>query len=118
MKLWQITSKIKETEMDLHKKVEILQMIEEFENDLIKTAISALSLNELKAVQYVLSDKVSEKSFFKKEVAEKLNISASTIVGAFDKMQTAGILSVKTQGVKGVHLSVYNDKVFNLIEKV
>ena len=89
---------------------------ERFKSD-IEDAIAALSATEKQAVGYVLESLGVEGGIVvASQIAKDHGITRSVIVNALKKLESAGIISTKSAGVKGTHVKVLNDGIFDRVD--
>ena len=72
-------------------------------------AVSNLSFSEQKAAGAVLQDlEGDEGTVFLNTVANRIYATQSTISAALKKLESAGVISTKSKGVKGKHIAIRN----------
>ncbi len=80
---------------------------------IVKSAVSTLSFSELQAIKHILAElHGSEGILVASKVADKVGITRSVIVNALRKFESAGVIEARSSGVKGTHIKVLNDVVF------
>lgn len=84
----------------------------------IDAVFSSLSASERKAIGYVFKelDGQMEGTIIASRIAEQYGITRSIIVNAIQKLEGAGILIVRSKGMKGTHLIVCNDTIYERID--
>lgn len=81
---------------------------------LVKSAISTLSVSEIVAMKHILSDlNGKEGVLVASKIADKVGITRSIIVNALRKFESAGIIESRSAGMKGTYIRVLNDAVFD-----
>jgi len=96
---------------------EVKDLLIQYQHDMIKNAISALSYSELSAVKAIFEDRQEEKIYSAKQVATSNNITRSTLVTAIDKLIVAGLVTQRSLGCKGCYLKVLNTALFDAVER-
>lgn len=82
----------------------------------VKLAVGSLSFSELRSVSAILEQlDGSEGCIFLNKIAEQCFATHSTVSGALKKLEAAGVISTKSQGVKGKYVKITNH---NLYEEV
>lgn len=77
-------------------------------NDHTANPLYTLTASEKKAVRYVFSEmQDDEGSIVISSISSKYDITRSIIVNALKKLETAGVLSTKTMGMKGTYIKLY-----------
>ncbi len=78
-----------------------------------KLAVGSLSFSELRSVSAILEQLDSgEGNIFLNQIAENNFTTHSTVCGALKKLEAAGAISTKSQGVKGKYVKVTNPKLY------
>jgi len=76
----------------------------------VKAAVGSLSYSELTAALHVF-DLLEGKSghFISSNVSKEKGVAKSAIVNCLRKLESAGLIEVRSLGVKGTHVQVLND---------
>ncbi len=90
---------------------------EKREKAAIDAAISSLSESEKRAVQHVLGSLAGETegTIVASRISKQYGITRSIIVNAIQKLESAGILDVKSQGMRGTFIKVRNKAILDQI---
>ncbi|MBO6166343.1 MAG: GTP-sensing pleiotropic transcriptional regulator CodY [Eubacterium sp.] len=85
-------------------------------SEILLSALDSLSVSEKRAVGCVLKSLGGNKEgiIVASRIAAENGITRSTIVNAMQKLESAGVLSVRSKGMKGTYVSVENDAVYKL----
>lgn len=89
------------------------------QHKMIKQAINSLTYREIKAVGHVISElkeKEMEGVVIVKRISEANSLNPSTFVNALRKLQSAGIVHLKSQGPKGTYVKVLNQQLLTAIK--
>ncbi len=85
----------------------------------VRSAVSTLSYSELDAICRILDElDGTEGLLVASKIADKAGITRSVIVNALRKFESAGIIETRSSGVKGTHIRVINDLVFEEIADI
>lgn len=86
----------------------------------VKGAFNSLSSSELEAITYVLDEFKDDKEgmLIASKLADREGITRSVLVNAIKKFQSAGILVSRSSGMRGTHIKIINDLVFDELERV
>jgi transcriptional pleiotropic repressor len=90
-------------------------------NDQMKVSIAAssLSMAELVAVQHLLEElKGKEGVIVASEIADKLNISRSSVASALEKLRAAQVIQKFSLGRKGTFIRVTNPQLVEEVAKI
>jgi transcriptional pleiotropic repressor len=83
----------------------------------VKSAMSALSYSELKAVVCILKELGAlEGCLISGHMAEKAGVTRSVMVSALRKLESAGVIESRSLGMKGTYIKVTNPKLIDEIE--
>jgi len=75
----------------------------------VRMAVDALSFSELQAVKSVVNElRGAEGLIVASRIADQVGITRSVIVNALRKFESAGILEVRSLGMKGTYIRVLN----------
>ncbi|MGN0318973.1 MAG: GTP-sensing pleiotropic transcriptional regulator CodY [Lachnospira sp.] len=84
----------------------------------VKSALATLSSTELTAVISIFKELDGNDGLIvASKVADKVGITRSVIVNALKKIDSAGIIESRSSGMKGTHIKVINDAVFNELDR-
>ncbi|MBO5551999.1 MAG: GTP-sensing pleiotropic transcriptional regulator CodY, partial [Lachnospiraceae bacterium] len=85
----------------------------------IDDAMAALSLTEKQAVARVF-DGIGPSGglIVASKLAKDTGITRSVIVNALKKLEGAGIIGIRSQGVKGTHIDILNPEIYDRIEEI
>ncbi|MCR5746836.1 MAG: HTH domain-containing protein [Lachnospiraceae bacterium] len=105
--------------LEMYRSLEEEEASEERLRSDIKGAVSTLSPTERQAVQLVLDRLSSDGGLI---VASKLSaetgITRSVIVNAIKKLESAGVVSSRSAGVKGTYIKILNFELFEELEAI
>lgn len=83
--------------------------------EMVKSAIESLSVSEKEAIKCVFRELgKNEGILVASKIAVKYNITRSIIVNAIKKLESAGVLEARSQGMKGTYLKILNEAVLEL----
>lgn len=109
--LCEYASAIISLEMFQQRQLEIQQ--KSLEQAAVKLAVGSLSFSELRSVSAVLEQlDGTEGHIFLNAIAEQCYSTHSTVSGALKKLEAAGVISTKSQGVKGKYIKITNQKLY------
>ena len=109
--LCEYASAIISLEIFQQRQLEIQQ--KSLEQAAVKLAVGSLSFSELRSVSAVLEKlEGMEGHIFLNEIAEECYATHSTVSGALKKLEAAGVISTKSQGVKGNYVKITNQKLY------
>ena len=92
---------------------------EERKVQIVKSAISTLSLSELEAILHIFDElKGNEGILVASRIADRVGITRSVIVNALRKFESAGVIETRSSGMKGTYIKVVNDIVFDEIDMI
>ena len=78
------------------------------EKDRAKNIIDKLSYSELEAAIAVFTKSPEGGVIIASRIADETGIARSTIVSAIKKMESAGVLTSRSLGIKGTHIKIAN----------
>ncbi len=82
--------------------------------DMVKSAMDSLSVSEKEAIRFVFTELGKKQgNLVASKVAAKNNITRSIIVNAIKKLESAGVIEARSQGMKGTYIKILNDAVFD-----
>ena len=85
----------------------------------IDDAMAALSATEKQAVLKVFDEIYSTEGLIvASKISKETGITRSVIVNALKKLESAGIIDIRSQGVKGTHIEVLNTEIYDKIEEM
>ncbi|MCR5773815.1 MAG: GTP-sensing pleiotropic transcriptional regulator CodY [Lachnospiraceae bacterium] len=84
----------------------------------IDDALSALSMTERQALVYVFERLYGTDLIVASKISKETGITRSVIVNALKKLESAGILNIRSGGVKGTHVEVLNPEIYDRIENM
>ncbi len=81
---------------------------------IVKSAIGTLSYSEQEAIVHIFDElKGTEGTLVASKIADRVGITRSVIVNALRKFESAGVIESRSSGMKGTHIKVLNDVVFD-----
>lgn len=84
----------------------------------VQIALATLSYSEREAVENIMAElDGSEGLLVASRIADKVGITRSVIVSALRKFESAGVIEARSLGMKGTHIKVLNDYVFDELKK-
>ncbi len=85
----------------------------------IEDAIGALSTTEKLAVKRVFDELyATEGLIVASKISKEKGITRSVIVNALKKLEGAGIIAIRSAGVKGTHIEVLNPDLYDAVERI
>ncbi len=92
---------------------------EERQRGIVQMAIGTLSYSEVEAVQQIFAElKGKEGLLVASKIADRSGITRSVIVNALRKLESAGVIESRSLGMKGTHIKILNDKLYEEMEKM
>lgn len=86
---------------------------------IVKSAISTLSVTELEAIQHIFKElDGTEGILVASRIADRVGITRSVIVNALRKFESAGVIESRSSGMKGTYIKVLNEIVFDELKEV
>ena len=83
----------------------------------MEDAIGALSATERLAIKSVFDELFAEEGLIiASRIAKDTGITRSVIVNALKKLEGAGIIAIKSAGVKGTHIEVLNQDLYDAVD--
>ena len=83
----------------------------------VEDAIGALSATERLAIKSVFDELFAEEGLIiASRIAKDTGITRSVIVNALKKLEGAGIIAIKSAGVKGTHIEVLNQDLYDAVD--
>ncbi len=81
---------------------------------IVKSAIGTLSYSEQEAIVHIFDELGgNEGTLVASKIADRVGITRSVIVNALRKFESAGVIESRSSGMKGTHIKVLNDVVFD-----
>ena len=81
--------------------------------EIVKSAFGTLSTSEREAIGFVLDElNGMEGTLVASKIADRVGIRRSVIVNALKKFESAGVIKTRSSGMKGTHIKVINELVF------
>ena len=81
---------------------------------IVKSAIGTLSYSEQEAIIHIFEElDGTEGTLVASKIADRVGITRSVIVNALRKFESAGVIESRSSGMKGTHIKVLNDVVFD-----
>lgn len=85
----------------------------------IHMAIGTLSYSELGAIEHIFKELNGEEGLLiASKIADRVGITRSVIVNALRKFESAGLIESRSLGMKGTHIKVLNDRLFEELKKL
>lgn len=86
---------------------------------IVKSAIGTLSYSEQEAIIHIFDElNGAEGTLVASKIADRVGITRSVIVNALRKFESAGVIESRSSGMKGTHIKVLNDVVFDEIAQL
>lgn len=84
----------------------------------VSIAFDTLSYSELEAVEHIFDELGGSQGLLvASKIADKVGITRSVIVNALRKLESAGVVDVRSLGMKGTYIRVLNDYLLEELEK-
>lgn len=85
----------------------------------VQMAVGSLSYSELEAVEHIFEElDGNEGLLVASKIADRVGITRSVIVNALRKLESAGVIELRSLGMKGTFIKVLNDKFLMELEKL
>lgn len=85
----------------------------------VSIAFDTLSYSELEAVDHIFAELgESQGLLVASKIADKVGITRSVIVNALRKLESAGVVEVRSLGMKGTYIRVLNDYLLEELERI
>ncbi|MBQ7584015.1 MAG: HTH domain-containing protein [Lachnospiraceae bacterium] len=85
----------------------------------LEDAIGALSNTEKLAIKSVFDELfAAEGLIVASQIAKDTGITRSVIVNALKKLESAGIIAIRSAGVKGTHIEVLNPDLYDAVDEI
>ncbi len=89
------------------------------QRDAVTVAMHALSYSEMEAVEQIFQElEEGEGLLVASKIAKQVGITRSVIVNALRKLESAGVIEVRSLGMKGTHIKVMNDYLMDELKKL
>lgn len=84
----------------------------------VSIAFGTLSYSELEAVEHIFKELQDNQGLLvASKIADKVGITRSVIVNALRKLESAGVVEVRSLGMKGTYIKVLNDYLLEELDK-
>ncbi|MBR0179878.1 MAG: GntR family transcriptional regulator, partial [Firmicutes bacterium] len=85
----------------------------------VSIAFDTLSYSELEAVEHVFVELGGNNGLLvASKIADKVGITRSVIVNALRKLESAGVVEVRSLGMKGTYIRILNEYLMEELERV
>ncbi len=85
----------------------------------VSIAFDTLSYSELEAVDHIFKELGDSQGLLvASKIADKVGITRSVIVNALRKLESAGVVEVRSLGMKGTYIRVLNDYLLEELERI
>ena len=85
----------------------------------VSIAFDTLSYSEMEAVEHIFNELGGTNGLLvASKIADKVGITRSVIVNALRKLESAGVVEVRSLGMKGTYIRVLNDYLMEELERV
>ncbi|MDO4632477.1 MAG: GTP-sensing pleiotropic transcriptional regulator CodY [Eubacteriales bacterium] len=85
----------------------------------VKSAISTLSSSEMDAVLHIFEELDGREGILvASKIADRVGITRSVIVNALRKLESAGVITSRSSGMKGTYIKVLNPLIFEELDKI
>ncbi len=102
----------------LRAKVEKVEEISR-QKAVVGVAFDTLSYSELEAVEHIFKELGDTNGLLvASKVADKVGITRSVIVNALRKLESAGVVEVRSLGMKGTYIRILNDYLLEELERI
>ena len=86
---------------------------------IVGIALDTLSYSELEAVRHVFNELEDNQGLLvASKIADKVGITRSVIVNALRKLESAGVVEVRSLGMKGTYIRILNDFLLDELERI
>jgi len=86
---------------------------------IVTVAFDTLSYSELEAVEHIFKELGDTNGLLvASKIADKVGITRSVIVNALRKLESAGVVEVRSLGMKGTYIRILNDYLLEELEKL
>lgn len=84
----------------------------------VQIALATLSYSEREAIESIMAELDGDGGLLvASRIADKVGITRSVIVSALRKFESAGVIESRSLGMKGTHIKVLNDYIFDELRK-
>ncbi len=84
----------------------------------VQIALATLSYSEREAIESIMAELEGDGGLLvASRIADKVGITRSVIVSALRKFESAGVIESRSLGMKGTHIKVLNDYIFDELKK-
>ena len=102
----------------LRAKVEKIEKIAR-QKAVVSIAFDTLSYSELEAVEHIFKELNDTHGLLvASKIADKVGITRSVIVNALRKLESAGVVEVRSLGMKGTYIRILNDYLLEELERI
>ena len=78
-----------------------------------------MSYSELEAVEHIFKELNDTQGLLvASKIADKVGITRSVIVNALRKLESAGVVEVRSLGMKGTYIRILNDYLLEELERI
>lgn len=85
----------------------------------VNIAFDTLSYSELEAVEYIFKElNATHGLLVASKIADKVGITRSVIVNALRKLESAGVVEVRSLGMKGTYIRILNDYLLDELNRI
>jgi len=85
----------------------------------VSIAFDTLSYSELEAVEHIFNELGDSNGLLvASKIADKVGITRSVIVNALRKLESAGVVEVRSLGMKGTYIRILNDYLLEELDKI
>ena len=85
----------------------------------VSIAFDTLSYSELEAIEHVFNELGGNNGLLvASKIADKVGITRSVIVNALRKLESAGVVEVRSLGMKGTYIRIINEYLMDELERV
>jgi transcriptional pleiotropic repressor len=85
----------------------------------VSIAFDTLSYSELEAVDHIFNELGDSQGLLvASKIADKVGITRSVIVNALRKLESAGVVEVRSLGMKGTYIRVLNDYLLEELQRI
>lgn len=102
----------------LRAKVEKIEKVSR-QKAIVGIAFDTLSYSELEAVEHIFRELNDTQGLLvASKIADKVGITRSVIVNALRKLESAGVVEVRSLGMKGTYIRILNDYLLEELERI
>lgn len=102
----------------LRAKVEKIEKVAR-QKAVVSIAFDTLSYSELEAVEHIFKELNDTHGLLvASKIADKVGITRSVIVNALRKLESAGVVEVRSLGMKGTYIRILNDYLLEELERI